>query len=245
MYDNNRDDVLATFYDESSKFSLQANTNAPRTHQHGVVLPPKPWEPYYPASRNLTRVYGAQLINKLCIGTQKIRELWAGLPRTKHDMSDSNLWVFDIYPIQGLPDPNSPLNYDGVNGVVATVHGEYEEVSGGGGVPLKRSFDRVFTLGPGKAPMELRVLNDMMVVRAWGGSGAWVPAPGSQDFLQQQMIAEVRVRTGLNLAYAELCLTENLWDFNNAIQAFERAKVNLKFPDPRYKVYVLTVICIG
>lgn len=231
MYDNNRDELLATFYDDSSRFSVSANTLAPRTHQAGVSIPPKPWEPYYPTSRNMTRTYGASLINKLYTGTQKIREAWQSLPRTKHDVSDSKLWVFDIWPVQGLPDINNPLNAEGVGGLLATVHGEYEEVAENGRVPLKRSFDRTFTLAPGKGPMNLRVVNDMMVVRAWGGSQAWVPdpvsvQPGSEEAIKLEKVMELRKRSGLNAVYAELCLAENGWIFENAFGAFERAKVS-------------------
>lgn len=233
MYDNNRKQLLETFYDESSCFSVAANTLAPRTHQAGVTIPPKPWEPYYPTSRNMTRTYGPALLNKLYVGMQKIREAWDSLPKTRHNVSDSSLWVFDIWPVQGLPDINNPTNFEGVGGLIATVHGEYEEVTlDGGKVPLKRSFDRTFTLAPGRGPMNLRVVNDMMVVRAWGGSQAWVSdqiSTGLQDeaVVKQEKLAELRKRTGLNAAFAELCLNENNWDLNNALSAFERAKVSL------------------
>lgn len=80
--------------------------------------------------------------------------------------------------------------------------------------------------------MNLRVVNDMMVVRAWGGSQAWVSdqiSTGLQDeaVVKQEKLAELRKRTGLNAAFAELCLNENNWDLNNALSAFERAKVSL------------------
>ncbi|RPB27215.1 NTF2-like protein [Terfezia boudieri ATCC MYA-4762] len=237
MYDNNRDELLATFYDEASRFSVSANTMAPRTHQVGVSIPPKPWEPYYQTSRNMMRTYAASLITKLFIGTQKIRDAWQSLPRSKHDVSDSKLWVFDIWPVQGLPDVNNPSNLEGVGGLIATVHGEYEEVAEGGKVPLKRSFDRTFTLAPGRGAMNLRVVNDMMVVRAWGGSDAWTPEPqifaapvNEEEAMRQAKIVELRRRTGLNAAYAELCMIETGWNWDGAYAAFERAKADNLLP---------------
>ena len=200
----------------------------------------------------MTRTHGASIINKLFIGTQKIREAWQSLPRAKHDVSDSKLWVFDIWPVQGLPDVNNPSNLDGVGGLIATVHGEYEEVADGGKVPLKRSFDRTFTLAPGRGPMNLRVVNDMMVVRAWGGSDAWAPElpvytpVNEEEVVKQAKIAELRRRTGLNAEYAELCMMETGWDWDGAYTAFERAKVG--FPELVFTVDLLTedhrlVIC--
>ncbi|KAF8456306.1 hypothetical protein BGX38DRAFT_1163898 [Terfezia claveryi] len=237
MYDNNRDELLATFYDEASRFSVSANTMSPRTHQVGVSIPPKPWEPYYQTSRNMMRTYGASLITKLFIGIQKIRGAWQNLPRSKHDVSDSKLWVFDIWPVQGLPDVNNPSNFEGVGGLIATVHGEYEEVADGGKVPLKRSFDRTFTLAPGRGAVKLRVVNDMMVVRAWGGSEAWAPEPqisaapvNEEEAMKKAKIVELRKRTGLNAAYAELCMMETGWNWDGAYAAFERAKAGNLLP---------------
>ncbi|KAF8469511.1 hypothetical protein BDZ91DRAFT_792309 [Kalaharituber pfeilii] len=234
MFDKDQDNLLASFYDDASQFSLAANTLAPRVHQPGVVIPPKPWEPYYAASRNLTRVYGTQLVNKLYIGPQKIKEAWNSLPKTRHDVTDSKLWVFDIWPIQGLPDISNPNNHEGVGGLIVIVHGEFEEVPEKGGVPLKRSFDRTFTLAPGGGPMNVRVVNDMMVVRAWGGSEAWSPDPVMSAFgeeaIKEQKVAEIRRRTRLNVQYATLCLQENGWNFDSALAAFERAKIGGLLP---------------
>jgi len=187
----------------------------------------------------MTRTSGASIINKLFVGTQRIREAWQSLPKSKHDVSNSKLWVFDIWPIQGLPDINNPANLDGLGGLIATVHGEFEEVTEGGKVPLKRSFDRTFTLAPGRGPMNLRVVNDMMVVRAWGGSDAWAPEPSGseEEVVKQAKIAELRRRTGLNAAYAELCMMETGWNWDGAYAAFERAKVG--FSEPAITVYLL------
>ena len=177
------------------------------------------------------------MINKLFIGPQRIQEAWSSLPKTKHDVSNKNLWVFDIWPISGLPDVTNPANLEGVNGLLAMVHGEYEEVpQTPGAVPLKRSFDRTFTLAPGGGPLNLRVVNDMMVVRAWGNSDAWAPTPeepgtalpvinNEEVVVKQQKILELRKRTGLNDKFASLCLENSNWDFDAALGSFEVAKV--------------------
>ena len=214
---------------------------SPRRHQAGAHIPSKPWEAYYPASRNLTRVYGGQLISKLYIGAQAIRPVWSDLPGTKHDIGDGKLWAYDVWPIQGLPDINNPLNHEGVSGLIAMVHGEFEDVTEdrpGSTTPFRRSFDRTFTLAPGRGPMGLRVVNDMLCIRAWSGHEAWQPEPlpevapgvagavlGPDETIKQQKMVELARRTGLNAAFTELCLAENGWDFDRAFAAFEAAKV--------------------
>ena len=123
-------------------------------------------------------------------------------------------------------------------------HGEFDELNPGG---VKRSFDRTFLLwsdGSGA----VKVVNDVMVVRAYGGASAWkvVPdappvaataapvaiqasvqpassAPAEDEKRQKcQMLAE---KTGLTLAYAEMCLVDTNWDLAAAWNAYMWAKV--------------------
>lgn len=167
------------------------------------------------------------------------------MPQTKHDVTDSNLWVFDVWPVQGLPDVTNLNNTEGVVGLMVVVHGEFEEIPNHANVvPLKRSFDRTFTLGPGGGPLNMRVINDIMVIRPWSGSDAWRPEPENTTILStpnpvrksvvsqpagnspnQHVIIEVGRRTGLNMRYAQLALEENNWNFEAALKAIEAAKV--------------------
>src|SRR5690606_14630328 len=154
-----------------------ANTLAPRVEQPGVSIPPKPWEVYYAVSRNLSRVHNAETQkSKFFQGVDAIRKCWDQLPKTRHDTTAAEKWVYDIFPIHHLPDPNNPSNIQGVGGMIILLHGEFDEtekVTRGRNSGLKRSFDRTFTIGPGNTPSGIRIINDMLVIRPYGGIEAW------------------------------------------------------------------------
>jgi nuclear RNA export factor len=237
--------VLKQFYTPTSKFSLSVNTSAPKVEgmaswQH--------WEIYLPRSRNMMRVREpGGLIERLAQGPEEIRKLWDSLPRTQHNMDILELWSFDIFPVEISV---------GVNGLLATVHSEYDEIntsvnSGNGGV-IKRSFDRSFTLVT-DATGGVKVASDMIVVRGYSGATAWrvnstiepfinneQPAvqPAVQTMVQPVVTAEPTMeeeqrkcqmlseKTGLNLKYAEMCLVDTNWDLASAWDAFMWAKVH-------------------
>jgi nuclear RNA export factor len=84
-------------------------------------------------------------------------------------------WLIECHPIPGLPDPTgrSPT---GVGGLLISVHGKFDEFEEPAGNKVHtRSFDRTFVLGPGGGIGGLRVINDMLCLRAFGGSQAWIP----------------------------------------------------------------------
>jgi nuclear RNA export factor len=131
-----------------------------------------------------------------------------------------------------------------------TVHGEFDEIDGTTGqAKKKRSFDRTFIIGPGGAS-GVRIVNDMLTVRAYGGAQAFesdhlenwntdaqqnthdfdaapqLPAGLSVE-MAEQMVAELQKRTGLNVAYSKLCLEQVGWNFEKGLEAFNNVKGTL------------------
>lgn len=240
--DNNKDSLLEKFYTAVSKFSLSINTTAPRAEG---VASWQHWDIYLPKSRNMKWLHDpGQLFERLARGPDEIRKLWNSLPPTQHNLGILELWSFDIFPVEISP---------GVNGILATVHSEYDEIntlmnSGNGGV-IKRSFDRSFTLMTNTTG-SVKVLSDMIVVRGYSGATAWkvdptfvppianeqpvvhpeahpvVAVEASVEEKQQrcQMLSE---KTGLNLKFAEMCLADTNWDLARAWDAFMWAKDKL------------------
>jgi len=120
-------------------------------------------------------------------GVDNIRRGWWEIPPTRHPdiLTDMSKWLVETYSLPGVPDL-SGQSLMGVGGLIVIVHGEFDEIdSKKGTAAAKRSFDRTFVLGPGNGLGGVRVLNDMMTLRAYGGSDAWAveeqPAPPVPD----------------------------------------------------------------
>ncbi|KAE8147627.1 mRNA export factor mex67 [Aspergillus avenaceus] len=170
-YDNNRNDLVSGVYDNNSTFSLNVNTSAPRAQQ----TEPAGWDSYIKKSRNLFRIsHLPARMSRSFVGVEKIRELWNTLPETRHPdiASRPEEWLIECFPTPGLPDPTgqSPT---GVGGLIIMVHGKFDEISAG--KVESRSFDRTFILGPGGGMGGIRVINDILCLRAYGGHEAWKP----------------------------------------------------------------------
>ncbi|KAJ6000469.1 mRNA export factor mex67 [Penicillium waksmanii] len=170
-YDNNRNDLINQFYDENSKFSLNVNVQAPKVQQTETAG----WDAYIKRSRNLSKItHLSARMNRIYTGPLKIGEMWNSLPQTRHpDMATQpEQFLVECHLVPGLPDPTgqSPT---GVGGLIITVHGKFDE-SVDGKVET-RSFDRSFIIGPGHGPGGIRVLNDILCARAYGGHEAWSP----------------------------------------------------------------------
>ena len=171
-YDNDRNELINGLYDDNSTFSFNINTSAPRAPQATTAN----WDPYIKKSRNLMKIsHLPARMNRLYQGVNSIRELWASLPPTRHPdlMARPEEWIIECHPVPGLPDPTgqSPT---GVGGLMVMVHGSFEESVEG--KVERRSFDRTFILGPGNGLGGLRVVNDALCLRAYGGHEAWSPA---------------------------------------------------------------------
>ncbi|ODM24041.1 hypothetical protein SI65_01631 [Aspergillus cristatus] len=181
-YDTNRSDLLNSFYDHNSTFSLNVNATAPRAQQTETAG----WDSYIKKSRNLLKInHLPARMSRAYQGVEKIRELWNSLPATRHPdiAAHPEEWLIECHPMPGLPDPTGQ-SATGVGGLLIQVHGKFEEMSTGK-VEL-RSFDRTFIVGPGSGAGGIRVNSDILCLRAYGGHEAWavetppVPQPMPQ-----------------------------------------------------------------
>jgi nuclear RNA export factor len=253
-YDSNRQQLAATFYDERSTFSLAVSVSAP--HDAGSRVPP--WKPYLGYSRNLTKItsQGARE-QRLFRGPEAISKIWAGLPQTRHPSleTDSHKYIIDCHVLSGLADP-SGQSPNGVDGLIITIHGEFEEAE-----PLTdkigmRSFTRTFVLGPGgPGGSDVRVSSDMLALRAHTAvpsmqsttNGEPIqatqpqlqPQPQPQQIpaapqsllepsveVKKQMVYELSKRSNMILQISEQCLMEADWNLDVAWNVFEQKKVS-------------------
>jgi len=254
-YDIDRISILRDYYDDSTAFSMNVNTSAPRdpASTQGVVS----WDLYIKASRNLRKINHLHArVKRQHIGQQSIANAWNILPFTKHPdlMNEPEKWCIECHSLPGVPNGQTP---GGVGGLIITVHGEFMEIDDRTSNPdpnIKRSFDRVFVLGPGGGVGGIRVVNDMLTLRAYGGYQAFqpdtrgtpTPEPQTKDIMKQlglpyhfglpmldksgeqtmkeRMALELTTRTGMTIEYSGKCLEETGWDFEAACRAFEGAK---------------------
>ncbi len=234
LYDSDRAQLASAFYDDGSQFSLSVTTH---NHTDSHVLP---WAAYIKYSRNLTKInnIGARA-QRLIQGGTMIRELWNKLPKTKHPdfKTDIHKYLVDCHPIPGLPDPTGQ-SPNGVDGLIISMHGEFEETDQTSGKTGQRSFTRTFVLGPGlpgKAP--IRVVSDILSLRAHNvlpeqGPPAAAPVavaavamPDSETEQKKQMVMELSKQTNMTLQYSELCLAEAGWSFETALARFNEMRV--------------------
>lgn len=172
-FDTNRQLLLNEYYDNDTLFSMNVNTQSPR--EQTTTTPHASLDQYIKSSRNLLKINHTKArMSRLAKGREKIRALWNTLPATRHaDLkSEPEKWCIECHSIAAVPDKNISA---GVGGLIITAHGEYMLEDG-----LKRSFDRTIVLGPGAGSGGIRVVSDMMTVRAYGGYEAWVPNSTAQ-----------------------------------------------------------------
>ncbi|KAJ5503607.1 Nuclear transport factor 2 Eukaryote [Penicillium fimorum] len=170
-YDNDRNSLVTSVYDDQSTFSLNVNTTAPRAGQTETAG----WGEYIRKSRNLDKIsHLSARMSRSFKGVEKIREVFNELPPTRHPdlVAKADQWLVECHPVPHLPDPTgqSPT---GVGGLSLMVHGQLEE-SVGGKIEI-RSFDRTFIIGPGNTPGGIRVVSEIFCLRAYGGHEAWSP----------------------------------------------------------------------
>ncbi|KAI4720879.1 hypothetical protein E4T48_02847 [Aureobasidium sp. EXF-10727] len=243
-YDTDRATLAQQYYDEQSDFSFAVNTAAPRDPTKSHDTAPQEWDAYIKGSRNLKKItHLPARQSRLCRGAQAIHQSWSNLPATRHPdlATQPQKWLIECQSQPGVPDPTgaSPV---GVDGFLITVHSEFDEIDASGQVKKTRSFDRTFILGPG-GPTGVRVVNDMLTIRAYGGFAAFepdhhepqVPAeagvpvlpPGLTPDIAEQMVLELQKQTSMTVQYAKDCLEQVQWDFDRALQAFTAVRANL------------------
>jgi nuclear RNA export factor len=225
-YDSDRKALVDYYYDNTSKFSLSVNTHALRDPNGQNNVQRQEWDQYIRLSRNLLKVNHINArINRSHKGGESISKLFEQLPATQHPSleSDPSKWLIEFRTQPGVPDP-SGQSPTGVNGLCVTIHGEFAEVA----TKKQRSFDRTFILGPGGVS-GVKVVSDMLVLRAYGGTRAFVPdeVPLTLEDEKQAMVVELARQTGLNLQYAVMCLEQNGGSLDAALANFQQVRANI------------------
>lgn len=239
LYDSNRTGFLSQFYDPHSKFSLAINMTAPRSAE--VSVPVQPWSEYTKHSRNLLKINHLNArMTRQYKGVQDIQAVWETLPATRHpDLhTQGDKYMIECCTVSGLPDLTGQAPH-GVDGLMITIHGEFEDQAPNNAEKSLRSFTRNFVLGPG-APggPQIRVVSDMLSLRGWAPLPHPVtpeaPQPHStltpeQQVLQQQeaIATQLTEKTGMTLEYSGMCLNETGWDLEKAFIAFTANKAAL------------------
>ncbi|TQV97177.1 hypothetical protein V2A60_000192 [Cordyceps javanica] len=234
-YDKDRQGLIARLYDEASQFSLAVDTNSVRDESAPAPLP---WAAYLKFSRNLVKItHQNARATRLFRGASGIYDLWKILPLTQHPniKTDLNKYIMDCHPLPGLVDP-SGQNPLGVDGLIITVHGEFDEYDQKSATTGKRSFSRTFVLGPGQpARGGIRVVSDILSLRAWNALpnvfSADVAAPAAPvtqvSDQRSAMITELCKQTGMTPQYSEMCLTQVEFVFEKALAIFNEKKAQL------------------
>ncbi|KAG6089172.1 hypothetical protein E4U31_005586 [Claviceps sp. LM219 group G6] len=245
-YDSDRQGLAARLYDNDSQFSLAIDTKSVRD---AGAPTPMPWAAYIKHSRNLVKIrHSLGRIQRLYTGANTIQEVWGGLPPTKHPSikDETTKFIMDCHPLPGLADPTGQSPMD-VDGLILSVHGEFEEFDQATAAVGKRSFSRVFVLGPGQPGQSaIRVVSDQLLLRAFStlpnvyvapnpvppnvqppvqpNANVQLQAQPNANVQQQAMIAELCRQTGMVPQYSELCLSQVGWDFEKALLVFGEKK---------------------
>jgi nuclear RNA export factor len=228
-YDNDRQGLASRLYDNGSQFSLSVDTQSVRDPNAPTPLP---WTSYIKVSRNLVKITTQNArFQRLFKGANVIHDLWKTLPATRHPniKEDLSKYIMDCHPMTGLVDPSGQSQV-GVDGLIISVHGEFDEYDQKTDTMGKRSFSRTFILGPGQpGGNPIRVVSDMLSLRAFS-SLPNVFAPSDQappEQKHQAMIAELSKQTNMVPQYSEMCLTQVDWDFDKALVIFNEKKAQL------------------
>jgi nuclear RNA export factor len=236
LYDSNRDSLVNQFYDAHSVFSVSINVSAPRSEQSPSSHPFSTLQ--FKQSRNLAKVRGLHAQTaRVFRGIEAIKSIWLQFLPTKHPVlgAPSTKYLIDCHPLPGLSDPNGQ-SLRGVDGLILTVHGEYEERGGPSSATVPRSFSRTFVLGPGSSGgSSVRVVSDTLMLRAWGPLS--LPLAGQdkalavmqteEELRQEDLTRQLIIQTHMTPEYAKLCLAETGWNLDQALIAFNANKVYL------------------
>ncbi|KAK8125235.1 uncharacterized protein PG998_000994 [Apiospora kogelbergensis] len=239
-YDTDRPNLAAKYYDEHSHFSLAVNTRS----SHPPDMPLPSWGSYLKLSRNHVKITttGARQ-QRLFSGMAVIQNVWQKLPPTRHpDLATQfDRYIIDCHPISGLADLSgqSPA---GVDGMIITFHGEFEDQDPETKATTKRSFSRTIVLGPGAPGRNpIRVASDVLSLKAYNPlpsvhgttaaapAGAVAPPPvvSAEEAQKQQMLSELCRQTGMNIEYSRMCLDVANWVFDQALATFNEKRASL------------------
>ncbi|XDG07211.1 hypothetical protein ABKA04_006826 [Annulohypoxylon sp. FPYF3050] len=230
MYDSDRATLAMKYYSNDSTFSVSVDNISTRSNSHTQQ---PGWGAYIKFSRNHVKITHENTRSKrLFIGPNLIRSVWEQLPATRHPslLGEFNKYLIDCHPVQA-----------GVDGLIITIHGEFDDQEPVTMKTAKRSFSRTFVLGPGvPGGNPIRVVSDMLVIRPFTSSpSASAPAPiaapapisapvaQSNLELQQQMVVELCNRTGMTPEYSKMCLDGVQWNFDQALLVFNDKRAQL------------------
>jgi nuclear RNA export factor len=238
MYDADRQGLANKYYDEQSSFSLAVNNRAP----HPPDMQPPSWTAYIKLSRNHVRITNPpSRYQRLFTGTGLIQAAWQKLPPTRHpDLATQfDKYIIDCHPISGLADPTGQSAV-GVDGMIMTFHGEFEDQDPDTKSTAMRGFSRTILLGPGAPGRNpIRVISDLLSLRAYNPlpqvSAPAAPAPPvapavNVDAQKQQILAELCKQTGMTPEYSTMCLDVAGWNFDQALLTFNEKRVSAHVP---------------
>ncbi|KAG5513958.1 hypothetical protein PMAC_000580 [Pneumocystis sp. 'macacae'] len=237
LYDNDRLNTVS-MYDQNALFSISVNTVAPRKREKGVFSHgASQFSQYISMSRNLLRLGTLARLAKLSIGHANISQVLSALPKTRHNFTDSNLYCVDAWSLKGVLSADSDPN--GLIGIQIILHGEFSEL--GNRREIKRSYDRTFIIGPSNGNITIR--SDMLVIRAYGGSDNFRVNKQNESFSssnifqeqKQYMLAEISKKTGLNQQFSLMCLEQNEWNMEKAMNNFNILKSKGVIPLEAFK----------
>ncbi|KAI1821749.1 hypothetical protein F4861DRAFT_517644 [Xylaria intraflava] len=228
LYDADRQNLAAKYYGEQSTFSIAVDTQSGRASN----MAPVSWGGYIKFSRNhIKRNYTPARQQRLFTGTSQIQAFWKQLPATRHPdiRTELNKYLIDCHPIQGLLDPTgqSPT---GVDGLMLTIHGEFEDQEPGSLKTATRGFSRTFVLGPGAPGRHpIMVVSDMLSLRTKSlPTSAPITQTNTADNQRmEQMLFELCKQTGMTIEYSRLCLDGANWNFDQALASFYEKKAQL------------------
>ena len=153
---------LGFLYHEKSMFSLSINSTDPKNN----------FQKWFRSDRNLKSATRADIrVKNLYIGVDSIQTCLSRFPKTEHPITEpasKKMFIFDTFMYGEGPDMYMYIH----------VHGEFKEDR-----HLKRSFDRIFVLGPAPptsaaalAGVPVIIHNDMLTIKAHQGNSSWVDA---------------------------------------------------------------------
>lgn len=243
--DNDHPALVRSHYDDESNFSKSYNPSTPRLDTAENVSR----EPHLKQSRNLKKVLQLDpRIKRLAAGIEEIESALKIPPPTRHPdlINDTPKHSFVCTQIPNVPDPYNRLE-PGVGGLKVEVHGSFKEYDRNTDLQTAtRSFDRCFILGPGLGENKLRIVSDILTLKAHGGYEVFNPetkcmpdlplvtthfgfspnleAEGevNKEFLAEQLSKA----TGLTGPWATQLLNESVWTFQTAMEKFNKAMVS-------------------
>ncbi|EGF98090.1 uncharacterized protein MELLADRAFT_118604 [Melampsora larici-populina 98AG31] len=243
-FDHDRQSLMDV-YATNATFSLSASTMIPTRARLAGLTKNRPempaqqlpsWHQYISISRNIARLKGNRLAERIANGPAEIIKYLDLIPTTKHPLTeaaDQDKFVVDAWQMPSMVTDGSGVIY-------LTIHGQFQELP----ALTVRSFDRTFMLGPaGPASAAVLkgwpcvILTDQLTIRNYSSPSAWkpdtIPTPNPTVQLtpeQQNLINQFRQVTKLNERLALDCLLHNGWNPTLAMENFQTINASGALP---------------